>query len=134
MDKLITMWQGLTIEQLVITLLMLAVFAVFMAHKNLSNKYHSLNTLTGRLCDQVYMLTGVRLVKQHRSGDYEPINPLFDRETVGMTQKGSPMPQSLHEWKNLGELYEKAMLQDKLEISALKKKINRLDLALKSKQ
>lgn len=80
MDRFITTWQNMTAEQLVIALLIFAIIGLFGWIKILSSKYNSLNTLTARVCDEVYRLGGMRLIKQHRGGDYEPINPLFDKD------------------------------------------------------
>ncbi len=46
----------------------------------LNHKYNLLNGIMMRVCDQVYGLTGVRLIKQHRSGDCQQVNPLFDSD------------------------------------------------------
>lgn len=45
---------------------------------------------------------------------------------VGMTPKQDPMPQTLEEWKRLGDLYEEALLREKEINSSLRAKINGL--------
>jgi len=52
--------------------------------------------------------------------------------SYGMTPRGSPMPQTIEEWKHLVDLDEKVMLRDKETISKLKMKINRLEQKLES--
>ena len=54
------------------------------------------------------------------------------KRTYGMTPRGSPMPQTIEEWKHLVDLDEKVMLRDKETISKLKIKINRLEQKLES--
>ena len=48
----------------------------------------------------------------------------------GMTPKGSPMPQTIDEWKHLVDLDEKVMFRDKETISKLKMKVNYLEQKL----
>ena len=47
-------------------------------NKRLAHKYHQIDKTVIRLCDHVYMLGGPRIVRNHRNGDHEIINPLFD--------------------------------------------------------
>ena len=42
----------------------------------------------------------------------------------GLTPKGTPMPQTPEEWKYLGDLYEKGMLDAQAENSMLRIKLN----------
>lgn len=70
-------------EALIVILMMgmaVAFLAMFNFYKNikLAKKYQKLNTLVARVCDGLYSVTGTRLIRQHRNGDYEQINPLFD--------------------------------------------------------
>ena len=70
-------------EALIVILMMgmaVALLALYNFYKNikLAKKYEKLNTLLARVCDGLYAVTGTRLIKQHREGDYEQSNPLFD--------------------------------------------------------
>jgi len=47
-----------------------------------------------------------------------------------MTPKGSPMPQTIDEWRHLVDLDEKVMFRDKETISKLKMKVNYLEQKL----
>jgi len=46
--------------------------------EKLDIRYQLLNTNFTRACDQLYAITGSRIIKGHRSGDVETVNPLFD--------------------------------------------------------
>jgi hypothetical protein len=45
----------------------------------------------------------------------------------GMHPKGTPMPQTVEEWKYLAGLFEEKIMEDKETISKLKQKINKLE-------
>lgn len=64
------------------------VLIIFLLRQNkiLTKKYHSLNELVGKICVTLHIYTGVKLIRQHRTGDYEPINPLFDGDKPKETQ------------------------------------------------
>ena len=75
-------WVELNISQLVITLLIVAVYLLYNKITVLHEKYQSLNTLVARHGDEIYRISGMRFTRQHRSGDYEPISPLFDCDPI----------------------------------------------------
>jgi len=74
MDKLITLWQNMTTEQLVITLLIVSVVLLFRMVVMLSGKYNQLDKLLLLVCDRSHR----DMVKIHRNGDYEIVQPLND--------------------------------------------------------
>ena len=43
---------------------------------------------------------------------------------IGLTPRGTPMPQTIEEWKHLGDLYEAALLHEKNINSRLRAEIN----------
>jgi len=75
-------WVELNITQLVITLIIVTVYQAYKKIEVLHEKYQSLNTLVARHGDEIYRISGMRFTKQHRSLDYEPISPLFDRDPI----------------------------------------------------
>ncbi len=72
MDKLLTIWQNMTTEQLVITLLIVAVVLLFRMVVTLSGKYNQLDKLLLLVCDRSHR----DVVNIHRNGDYEIVQPL----------------------------------------------------------
>lgn len=78
MDKLLTIWQNMTTEQLVITLLIVSVVLLFrwlkiQAHEN--QQRDKLVLLYGHIIKDKL---GITTVKIHRNGDYEIVQPLND--------------------------------------------------------
>ena len=55
------------------------------------------------------------------------MNKIDNLKSVGLTDKGEPMPQTVEEWRYLYGLAEQGMLEDKETISKLKHKINQLE-------
>lgn len=80
MEKLIILWQNMTTEQLVITLLIASNIGLWIRVSFLSGKYHLLNANFARACDEIYRLGGMKLIRQHHSGEYTAVNPLLDKE------------------------------------------------------
>ena len=76
MDKLITLWHEMTVEHIVITLLIIAVVLLFKWVITLSGKYNQLDKLLLLVCDRSHR----DLVKIHRNGDYEIVQPLNSEE------------------------------------------------------
>ena len=76
MERLITLWQNLTTEQLVIGLLIFAVMYLFTALKTVSHQYHQHDKLLLVLGHVVKDKLGITTVKIHRSGDFEIVQPL----------------------------------------------------------
>ena len=71
MDRLISLWHGVTVEQLVITLLMASVFVLFSMVKCLGREVRQLDKLSLLMAYQV----DARMVKIHRNGDYQIVHP-----------------------------------------------------------
>lgn len=46
-------------------------------------------------------------------------------QIAGITAKGTPMPQTPQEWKYLGELYERGLLEAQAENSRLRTQLNK---------
>ena len=51
--------------------------------------------------------------------------------SAGLTTKYKRMPDTVEEWKHLVDICENAMLEDKKEISLLKRQLNRRDQQIK---
>lgn len=49
----------------------------------------------------------------------------------GLTPRGTPMPQTLEEWRHLASLYEAKMLLDKNLISDLKHRLHNAEQKLR---
>lgn len=75
----LSIWNNITIEQLAITISLALNIYCIGRDKRLSGKYYNLNTLVARMCDEIYRISGMTLIRSHRSGDYEQVNPLLDK-------------------------------------------------------
>lgn len=60
--------------------LIIALIGCAIQHARLSAKYQLINTNFARACDEIHRLGGIKLIKQHRSGEYTGTNPLLDKE------------------------------------------------------
>lgn len=78
MERLITLWQNMTIEQMVITLLMVAVFILFKRIAELNERYASLDKLSLLMASKI----DPRMVRLHRNGDYEIVHPFNNPPTL----------------------------------------------------
>ena len=80
MDRLIALWLNMTVEQLVITLLILSNIGLWIRAALLSNKYQLLNTLISNHAWIIFLKLGVKTIRNHRSKDIEIIDPLNEIE------------------------------------------------------
>ena len=69
-------WVDLSIEQLVISLLILTVYLLHKRLVCLTNKYNNLDKLVFGHALIISNKLGVKTIKVHRSGDYEIRNPI----------------------------------------------------------
>jgi len=76
MDRLITLWQDLTVEQLVIGLLIGAIFLLFGAIKCLRTQYNQLDKLSLLMASKI----DPRMVRIHRNGNYEIVHPFNNHD------------------------------------------------------
>lgn len=76
MEKLITLWQDMTIEQLVITLLIIAVVVLFGIVKKIRYVQAQHDKLILVQAHIIAAKLGIKTVNIHRSGDYEISQPL----------------------------------------------------------
>jgi len=72
MMDLLSVWREMTTEQFTIVLLVLTVAAIFGWVVKLSSNYNQMDKLLLLVCDRSHR----DLVKIHRNGDYEIVNPL----------------------------------------------------------
>jgi len=79
MDKLITLWQNMTTEQLVITLLIVSVVLLFRMYLHLAGKYGILNTNHLAL----WIVVAPAAVKWHHTGEYH----IDIKSLVDLTEK-----------------------------------------------
>ena len=82
MDKLILLWQNMTTEELVITLLIASNVGLWIKIGFLSGKYHLLNAALITHEWVIRLKLGVKTLKKHRSGDVELVQPI-DEIDVG---------------------------------------------------
>ncbi len=78
MDKIIALWQNMSTEQLVITLLIAANILLYRWIKNLAHENRQLDKLVLIHGHIIKDKLGIKTVKVHRSGDYEIVQPLND--------------------------------------------------------
>lgn len=87
MDRLITLWHNLTTEQLVIALLIGAVFYLFIEVKTLRGKYASLDKGHSNHAWIIALTTGVLPIRNHHTGDYELRDPLDENFITELARK-----------------------------------------------
>jgi hypothetical protein len=75
-EKLIALWYSMTIDQFVITALIVSNFAMWIRIQALSGKYHQLDKLILVHAWIINIKLGRMTVKQHRNGDYEIVEPM----------------------------------------------------------
>lgn len=69
-------WVDLSIEQLVISLLIVTVFILYKKLEKLKQDYHQLDKLMFAHGLIINTKLGIRTVRVHRSGDYEVAQPI----------------------------------------------------------
>lgn len=78
MERLLTLWQSLTTEQLVISLMILSNIGLWLKCGALAARYHLLNRLASNHAWIMRLKLGVTTIRHHRNGDFEIVEPLND--------------------------------------------------------
>ena len=78
MDRLLTLWQNLTKDELVIALLILSNIGLWLRCGVLGGKYHLLNRLASNHAWIIKLKLGITTIRHHRTGDIEIVEPLND--------------------------------------------------------
>ena len=78
METVIRLLAGMSVEQLVIALLILAVSYLFRLVTKLQYQFNQLDKLMMAISIVLHIKTGVKLTQNHRSGDYDIVNPMLD--------------------------------------------------------
>jgi hypothetical protein len=80
MDRLLALWQNMTTEQLVVTLLIASNIGLWIKVGFLSAKYQLVNACLISHSWVIRLKLGVKTIKAHRSGDFELVQPIDEIE------------------------------------------------------